>query len=838
MTYYIDLNHGQPDAAGTSPDCARLTYTDLSLVPGDTVLFKRGTFVRDILVRTPGAEGAPITYGAYGEGDNPVFCGSVDVSDPALWKEVRGNVWQYQGTLESEVCNFIYDNGRIGATLRWDEGQLSAQGDWYDTSMGSKEGSAGYKDEQKVFIWSNGNPGEVYAHIECAVWGNRWMSANRDWTVTEDLCFYGSGVHGFAGGADNVVVRRCAFCFIGGAVWNKHLKIRFGNAIEFWDHAENILIEDCYFNNIFDSCITHQGSAKCLPAKNLVMRNNLCINYGMGAYEGRDRMSIASAFNDNICLQAGGGFSAFGDTKPRNSEIFPQPMGHHVFMWRIPQPTEGGYLEFARNKFYGATGAAMFSYIAPEAEAQMDLHDNVYWTDNADLFQLMGGKYYRPNQFDDYLTEVGEKGAKWESAPDLTAEMNAWFQRTGVFCSNAWDFTDALPEPKYFVGSTDKDSLSYEPGEPMTFTLQLMEGKNPLACECFKYECWAEDGSHDKGLATTTDGSFTYTTSISTPGYVRLMVHVCDKDGKVLPGYDVFEGGACASFDKIVKLAEEPADYDAFWQNVIATELDPVAPLELERKEFHCGDPGDVVYDIKVACPGPKPVSGYLRLPRDGKDGTLPIIVSYMGYSVTTAPVPTKARAIQLYINPHGFENGLPPREYQALASQAPYASFGFHRDLNASPDTCYFKYMVLRVLQAIRYCKSMALWNGKDVTLCGGSMGAFQATHGAAFDKDVTALQINVPWMCDLRGIESGRIKGWRPEVDNGINYFDTVNAGARVTCPVKITAGLGDYVCPPSGVTSLYHAIQGEKSIVMLQNKTHPYTAPTYVTYTREEK
>ena len=109
--------------------------------------------------------------------------------------------------------------------------------------------------------------------------------------------------------------------------------------------------------------------------------------------------------------------------------------------------------------------------------------------------------------------------------------------------------------------------------------------------------------------------------------------------------------------------------------------------------------------------------------------------------------------------------------------------------------------------------------------------MGAFQATHAAAFDKDVTALNIAIPWMCDLRGkTEGGRIGGWRPEPSNGLDYYDTVNAGARVTCPVTISAGLGDYTCPPSGVTSLYHAIPGKVRMELFQNKTHGYTAPKF--------
>lgn len=830
MIYYIDLNHGSPTADGRTPETARLTYTDLAIEPGDTILFKRGGWIRDCLYRKAGAPGKPITYGAYGEGENPVFIGSVDVSDADKWVEIRSHVWQYQGVLESEACNFIFDDGRIGGTLRWEEAYLCAQGDWYDSRMGHRQNSDGSPVAQKVLLWSDGNPGKVYSHIECAVWGTGHLSLNKDWTITEDLCFWGSGVHGMCTGADNVVIRRCSFCFIGGAVWNRQLGIRFGNAIEFWEHGENILIEDCYFNNIYDSAITQQGSGGCLPAKNLVMRGNLFIAYGMGAYEGRDRMSIDSSFNDNLCIQAGYGFTGFGDTKPRHSEIYPQPMGHHVFMWRIPNPTEGGNFEFARNRFYEATGAAMYAIIGKEADSQMHLHDNIYWTKNRDLFQYIGGKSYRPDEFDTYH----EEGATWVEDPDLAAEVEAWFARTGVSRNGAHIFTDTLPTQKYFIGSTEKDALSYTVGEKIIFQLTLTDEGTPITAPAYKYECWGEDGSHDSGLIVGESEHFTYTTSLSTPGYVHLYVQAADENGTPIPGYDAFEGGAAVDFATLTKIGGEPADYDAWWHKVITEELDPVAPVELEKKEFGCGDPGDMVYDMKIACCGPMPVSGYLRLPRHAEAHSLPIIVSYMGYSVTGAPIPTKANAIQLYINPHGFANGLTYEEYAELAGQAPYKEFGYDKEQNEKPDTVYFKYMILRALQAVRYCKTLELWDGKNLTVCGGSMGAFQPTHVAAFDKDVTKLDILVPWMCDLRGIEGGRLRGWRPDPAVGLDYYDTVTAGARVTCEAHIHAGLGDYTCPPSGITALYHAIATEKkSMDMLQNRTHPYTAPTYAVY-----
>ncbi len=834
MIYYIDPIHGMDSADGTFPEKARRSYTDIALQPGDTVLFKRGSFIRDCLYRKSGTPEKPITYGAYGEGENPVFCGSIDVSAPEKWTEIRPNVWKYTDSLPSEACNFIYDNGRMGATLRWEENLLSAQGDWYDSRMGLREN--GKKPvEEKVLLYSEGNPGKVYSHIECAVWGQRNLSQNTNCTTCEDLCFFGSGVHALSGGGDHITVRRCSFCFIGGAVWNRQLKIRFGNAIEFWNHGEDIRIEDCYFNNIYDSCITHQGAGDCEPAKNLVMRHNLFVNYGMGAYEGRDRMSIASAFNDNICLYAGGGFSAFGDTLPRNSEIYPQPMGHHLFMWRIPKPTENGCLEVAGNLFYEATGAAMYAIISPEADAQMYLHDNRYYTSNKTLLTHIRGKSYSPDDFDTYLSEYGEAGAKYQSL-DIAAEVEQWFKETGCGRYGAKLFTDKLPPQRYFVGSTEKDALSYAVGEDMWFRLTLTEEGTPVTCPNFKYVCRGDDGKHSEGVVDGTSGRFELHTSVDVPGYVHLIVTACDENGKPLRGYDVFEGGACAGFDEIKTSQKEPDDFDTFWNRVIHDELDPVAPVTIEKHEFHCGDPGDIVYDVKIACPGPNPVSGYLRMPRNAGEKSLPIVVGYMGYNVSSANIPTKSEAIQLNINQHGIVNGETFEYYQQLFGTT-YRDFGFNREENKNPDTVYFKYMVLRALQAIRYCKTLPEWDGQNIAARGGSMGAFQATSAAAWDKDVTCLEIQIPWMCDLHGIETGRLGGWRPACDKGLDYYDTVFQGRRVTCDTYLYAGLGDYICPPSGVTALFHSISGKASLTMMQNKTHPYTAPECSTYMRKK-
>ena len=136
---------------------------------------------------------------------------------------------------------------------------------------------------------------------------------------------------------------------------------------------------------------------------------------------------------------------------------------------------------------------------------------------------------------------------------------------------------------------------------------------------------------------------------------------------------------------------------------------------------------------------------------------------------------------------------------------------------------------MLLRDLQAARYIINNPLWNGKDLTISGGSQGAFQATAVAALCKKATELNITIPWLCDIGGETSGRINSnFRPSFTEALSYYDTVSFAAMLnkSCNVKIEAGLGDRTCPPSGVTALYNAIKAPKSILFTQNRTHEYS------------
>jgi len=378
-------------------------------------------------------------------------------------------------------------------------------------------------------------------------------------------------------------------------------------------------------------------------------------------------------------------------------------------------------------------------------------------------------------------------------------------------------------------GSTDKEPVAYQPDEKMTFTLQLLEDGRPLAGKILKWTRTGDDGQTAKGEAVSAAASpVQLSTSSGKPGFVRLEVAVFNADGSPLKdakGADVkFEGGAGVQPEKLQGFPE-PADFDAFWQRQKARLAE--VPVKAALTEVASKRPAFATYDVKVDCAGGKPVSGYLTLPKDAKPKSLRAQVSFRGYSVCGADPEYQDGALVFQINAHGIENGREPEYYKALA-EGELKGYGFHDAENAKPETAYFNGMMLRVMRALEYVKTRPEWNGRELVASGGSQGGLQAVTAAALDRDVTRCGAYKPWCCDLDGVKLGRLRGWRPNVADGLGYYDTATMGKRVTCETFINAGLGDYVCPPSGVAVLYNNVKGPKTIEFIQGSTHGYNPP----------
>lgn len=395
-------------------------------------------------------------------------------------------------------------------------------------------------------------------------------------------------------------------------------------------------------------------------------------------------------------------------------------------------------------------------------------------------------------------------------------------------------------------GDTEKArATEYAPGETIRFTLSLQNVKAlPATPHFLLWRLAADDGQNSSGKSPLhLDKPYTYEMTLNQPGFVRLYAVVVDQNGKEVVGAKnnrlFFDGGAAVQ-PELLKGVPEPADFDAFWTKQKA-ELEAV-PFKGLVKLTKMPSKGTAdVYAVVIPCAGPRPVTGHITIPVAAKTGKkFPAHLRVDGYSGFIksgeyAPKDGPANEISLHINAHGFDLNREKAYYTAFGKKI--ASHGKSYALAAkehpNPKGCYFEGMTWRVMRALAYLKTLPEWNGKDLTVSGGSQGGLQTIWAAGLDPQVTLALAGIPWCCDMGGnATTSRVKkAWGVEWTPAMGYYDPINIAKRIpkTCRVEITrAGLGDYTCPPSGIAILYNNMNCPKKINWVQGSTHGYVPP----------
>ena len=401
----------------------------------------------------------------------------------------------------------------------------------------------------------------------------------------------------------------------------------------------------------------------------------------------------------------------------------------------------------------------------------------------------------------------------------------------------------ASAEKLAFLGVTDKNPLEYALNETITFTVTLVDkdsGNAAVTGRELKWTLSGDDSSLNKSGTATSDTPLVVTTAISKPGFVRLKVQVKDNGNWLNDNDNIFDGGAGADVMNIQEWPV-PADFAAFWENATNTlYATPYTPVCTNFSP--AGAASDVDYylfDIPVF-DGELHATGILAKPAGAAPGSCGIISHTVGYGFGRTALPSASEVlagnIVLQIARHGENPWHPDDSYYTTEVQNGFAkSFCFRNNDGTVEDTDYYK-MVMRDLRALQFAKSLPEWNGQTLETQGGSMGAWQAIACAALDRAVTKCTASIPWSADLGGgVKLGYMTGWRPDWTANLDYIDLKNLATLVTCPVTFTAGLGDYVCPPSGEIQLYRALPEPKKVTFTQNMGHGAVygpnAPSYV-------
>ena len=452
-------------------------------------------------------------------------------------------------------------------------------------------------------------------------------------------------------------------------------------------------------------------------------------------------------------------------------------------------------------------------------------------------------------------------GNNAQGNPDWTFAANSRsYQNTEFFIVGKFDSLEKIKpvvidsDKIKMSAKLDRDDPNYQPGEPMKFTFSFDFGdqKMPEKPCVFHWQRTGDDGITQNGKVDVVPKQpFTVTVSSKQPGFVRLQGWLRDYQGRDLQllyphpwlknqkyRRKAFDGGAGVQIDTLKQAVPEPEDFDTFWAKQ-KTKLDEI-PVKATMKEVPFYNSGYKMYAVSVDCPGPRPVTGFLVVPVGAQPKSLPVRVSFQGYGTDIQRVASYVPGLLHFnVNAHGYDLLQDDAYYKDFFAKIKSNGQGYAFDpkQNSDPETAYFNGMALRVMRALQFAKTLPEWDGKNLIVSGVSQGGLQAIWAAALDSQVTEARPGIPWCADIGGPTIKRQNGWRPSYTPALNYYDAVNHAKRIprSCNVTITkAGLGDYICPPSGVTVLYNNITAPKKIIYMQGSNHEFTLPNCQSFT----
>ena len=395
---------------------------------------------------------------------------------------------------------------------------------------------------------------------------------------------------------------------------------------------------------------------------------------------------------------------------------------------------------------------------------------------------------------------------------------------------------------------TDKENpINYVENETIRFNFSL-DGVEalPLALQNQQlYVIWertADDNVRVVGTnAITFAGGCFVETSLAVPGIVRMNAYLAGSDYEAIEksgGKKIaFGGSAGVATEKMQLSTPEPADFDAFWAEAKAklatvpfptdgSELTEVFPASSNTNYYR-------FYAAKIPCYGPRPVTGWLVMPRNAQPWTLPIQAQFDGYgciaSRPSLPTIGQGQRVSFLVNAHGYEMVDHDDQYYRDFYNST-KGYALSAEDYANPTNAYLYYMAMRVMRAYEYLKSRPEWNGEDVEALGGSQGGLQAMWAGGLVEGITQLNPQITWGCDIANPDylGSYPSPYTPRIPNvsGAYYFDAVLHARRVptNCVANIMRiGMGDQTCPVRGVLLSYYNVKCKASATLVQGSDH---------------
>lgn len=364
-------------------------------------------------------------------------------------------------------------------------------------------------------------------------------------------------------------------------------------------------------------------------------------------------------------------------------------------------------------------------------------------------------------------------------------------------------------------------------GESVTFTGRMTKQALPVKGRYIQYKVWKNGVVADSRIIPS-DKPYSVTAKMDVPGLLMFEANAMDEKKKLLPRKHIFHNrnmnagfGVLAGVEKIKPAVPAPGDFDAFWKKA----ADEVKKVKMDVVRTAVSIPKNLkgkmkCFDVKIACAGAMPVSGYLLIPEKAAAKSLPVIVSFHGAGVRSAVKLARygTGAIYFDINAHGIPNGKNAQFYRIYHGKN-LPAYQFRNRDNA--EKYYFRGMYQRVMRALEYVKSLPQWDGKNLIAVGASQGGAQAVAAAALDKEVTLCVANVPALSDHNAAKVSRVPGWPKVVPvkgkksfmeataQASRYYDCNAFAKNINCEIFLSTGGVDLTCFPTSVITVYNAL-----------------------------
>jgi cephalosporin-C deacetylase len=273
------------------------------------------------------------------------------------------------------------------------------------------------------------------------------------------------------------------------------------------------------------------------------------------------------------------------------------------------------------------------------------------------------------------------------------------------------------------------------------------------------------------------------------------------------------------------KLTRED-DFVQFWEKR-QQELAHVDPAYKITRSDMSSDDVDV-FLVEMCSYGHVTIRGWYTVPK--KNPPYPAILSVPGYTATMWPHAHRKNVATFALNPRGHGNSKDDVDPKG----AEYMYLGF--DLE-HPENYIYTGAYMDCIRAIDFLVSRPEVDKSRIGVEGGSQGGGLSFATAALDQRIAFCAPDIPWLGDWTGyLEAAEwpnehypelfaiIPGLTfSDINRLLSYFDTMNLADRIKCPVLMSVGLQDSVCPPRTAFATYNRVVSDKSYRVYPSAGH---------------